>query len=80
MPHQILLCPIQFSIGVIVFEHAFWETIGHLPVYRRRLLAGLSTLGADEEHICAKAVTSSRPIVSRLVARRPFLLWSQYAP
>jgi hypothetical protein len=63
IPPQILLCPIQFSIGVIVFERLFWETIGHLPVYRRRLLAGLSTLGADEEHICAKAVTSSRPIV-----------------
>jgi hypothetical protein len=63
IPAQILLCPIQFSIGLIVFERAFWETIGRLPVYHRRLLAGLSTLGADEEHICAKAVTLSRPIV-----------------
>lgn len=63
LPTQILLCPIKFSIGLIVFERVFWETIGYLPVYHRRLLAGLSTLGADEEHICAKAVTSSRPIV-----------------
>lgn len=58
-----LFCPIQFSIGIIAFERQFWEMIGYLPVYRRRLLAGLSTLGGDEAYICSRALEASRPAV-----------------
>jgi hypothetical protein len=35
--------------------------IGHLPVYRRRLVFGISTQGADERHISAQAFGTSRP-------------------
>lgn len=61
MERQRLLCPIQFSIGLIAFERGFWELIGHLPVYRRRLLVGLNTLGGDEAYICRRALEISRP-------------------
>lgn len=58
-----LLCPIQFSIGMVAFERSFWELIGYLPVYRHRLLVGNSTLGGDEAYMCARAVEVSRPAV-----------------
>ncbi|MCB8881740.1 hypothetical protein ACELLULO517_15940 [Acidisoma cellulosilytica] len=58
-----LLSPIQFSIGIIVFERSFWETFGYFTVHRRKLLAGMNTLGGDEAHICAAAMLHSRPIV-----------------
>jgi hypothetical protein len=56
-----LFCPIQFSIGLIVFEKRFWELIGYLPVHRQRLIAGINTLGGDEAYICAHAMQASRP-------------------
>ncbi|HUB45653.1 MAG TPA: hypothetical protein VMB73_11765 [Acetobacteraceae bacterium] len=62
-PIRWLPSPIQFSIGLIAFERAFWEEIGYFPVYRRRLLVGASTLGGDEAYLCAKAVETSRPVV-----------------
>jgi hypothetical protein len=58
-----LLCPIQFSIGLIAFERLFWELIGYLKVSRRRILAGISTLGGDEAYLCARALEVSRPAV-----------------
>jgi hypothetical protein len=63
LPQERLTCPIQFSIGLIVFERSFWEQIGFLPVHRRRLLVGISTLGGDEAFLCARAVETSRPAV-----------------
>jgi hypothetical protein len=63
LEHQILLCPIQFSIGLIAFERRFWEQIGYLAVYRHRLLARLGTLGGDEAYLCARALETSRPAV-----------------
>jgi hypothetical protein len=58
-----LLCPIQFSIGLIAFERRFWELIGYLAVHRQRLIAGISTLGGDEAYICTRAMQTSRPAV-----------------
>jgi hypothetical protein len=58
-----LLSPIQFSIGIIVFERAFWEQFGYFMVHRRKIMAGMNTLGGDESHICAAAMVNSRPIV-----------------
>jgi len=58
-----LLCPIQFSIGMIAFERSFWQEIGYLPVYRHRLLVGNSTLGGDEAYMCARGVETARPVV-----------------
>lgn len=63
MPPRRLLCPIQFSIGLIVFERGFWEAIGCFAVHRHRLLAGISTLGGDEAYLCMRAMEASRPIV-----------------
>lgn len=60
---EMLLSPIKFSIGLIVFERAFWEEFRFFPVYRHRLLAGQSTLGGDEEFLCKECVDRSRPIV-----------------
>ncbi|MEP9379939.1 hypothetical protein ABLE91_24720 [Aquabacter sp. CN5-332] len=79
-PVRTLLCPVQFSIGLVAFERAFWEQIGHFPVFRRRLLAGMSTLGADEEYICAKAVSQSRPaVVTTAAFAGHFSFGPQYA-
>jgi hypothetical protein len=58
-----LLCPIQFSIGVIAFERAFWKSMGYFDVHRHKLLAGMSTLGGDEACLCAATMVMSRPIV-----------------
>jgi hypothetical protein len=58
-----LLCPIQFSIGLIAFERRFWQLIGYLAVYRHRLAVGINTLGGDEAYICTRAVEFSRPAV-----------------
>jgi hypothetical protein len=63
MERHRLLCPIQFSIGLIAFERSFWQQIGYFAVNRRRLLAGISTLGGDEAYLCAQAMERSRPIV-----------------
>lgn len=63
MPRRVLMCPIQFSIGLIAFERTFWEQIGYLAVYRHRLLAGLNTLGGDEAYLCTRALEASRPAV-----------------
>ncbi len=78
--HQRLLCPIQFSIGLIAFERQFWERIGYLPVYRRRLLAGESTLGGDEAYLCARALEMSRPgMVTTAALAGHFSFGPQYA-
>ena len=75
-----LLCPIQFSIGLIVFERAFWEEIGFLPVYRHRLLTGISTLGGDEAYICGQALEKSRPgVVTTATCAGHFSFGPQYA-
>jgi hypothetical protein len=75
-----LFCPIQFSIGLIAFERRFWELIRFLPVYRRRLLTGQSTLGGDEAYICAKAVETSRPgVVTTAALAGHFSFGPQYA-
>jgi hypothetical protein len=63
LPPRVLLCPIQFSIGLIAFERRFWEQIGYFAVHRSRLLAGLGTLGSDEAYLCARAMEMSRPAV-----------------
>lgn len=80
MPTEDLLSPIQFSIGIIVFERAFWEKFSYFSVSRRKLLAGMNTLGGDESHICASAMIHSRPIVvtSKTVAGH-FSFGGQYA-
>jgi hypothetical protein len=80
MPEEDLLSPIQFSIGMIVFERSFWEQFGYFNVPRRKLLTGMSTLGGDESHICAAAMLHSRPIVvtTRTVAGH-FSFGGQYA-
>lgn len=75
-----LPCPIQFSIGLIVFERRFWEHIGYLAVHRHRLLAGVSTLGGDEAYICARALESSRPaVVTTAALAGHFSFGPQYA-
>jgi hypothetical protein len=77
---QTILCPVQFNTGMIVFERAFWEMIGHFPVLRRRLVFGISTEGVDEAHLCASAVNASRPgIVTTAVMAGHFAYEPQYA-
>ena len=74
-----LFCPIQFSIGLIAFERRFWEAIGYFAVYRRRLLAGFSTLGADEAYICARGLETSRPgVVTTSAVAGHFSFGPQY--
>jgi hypothetical protein len=60
---EIRTASVQFSIGLIVFDRSFWETIGYFPVFRRCHAVGKSTLGADEEYLCGKAVSSGSPMV-----------------
>lgn len=80
MSREVLLCPVQFSIGLIAFEREFWETIGYLPVFRRRLMTGVSTLGADEEYLCARALAHSRPgVVTPATLAGHFSFGPQYA-
>ena len=78
LPRQRLTSPIQFSIGLIVFERAFWEAIGFLPVHRHRLLAGINTLGGRA--LCARAMQASRPgVVTTAVMAGHFSFGPQYA-
>jgi hypothetical protein len=63
MERRELLSPIQFSIGLIVFERSFWEQMGYFAVPRHKILARMSTLGGDEACLCTAAVINSRPIV-----------------
>jgi len=58
-----LFCPIRYNTGLIVFERTFWEEIGRFPVLRRRMMFGIQTDGADELHLCATAMTGSRPAI-----------------
>lgn len=75
-----LLCPIQFSIGMIAFERQFWEQIGYLAVHRHRLLMGLPTLGGDEAYICTRALEMSRPaVVTTAAVAGHFSFGPQYA-
>lgn len=69
-PVERVFCPVQFSIGCIVFARSFWSEIGGFVVFRRRLLMGISTLGADEAWLCARAQELSRPgvVTSKAVA------------
>jgi hypothetical protein len=79
-PRQALACPVQFNAGMVVFERAFWEMIGHFPVLRRRLVFGVSTEGVDEAHLCARAFTASRPgMVTTAVMAGHFAYEPQYA-
>jgi hypothetical protein len=59
---DVQMAGVQFSIGLIAFERAFWDEIGRLPVHRHRLALGKSTLGGDEEYICRQAVYRGRPM------------------
>jgi hypothetical protein len=80
MERQRIPCPIQFSIGLITFERRFWEMIGYLVVHRRRLLAGVSTLGGDEAYICARALEFSRPVmITTAAVAGHFSFGPQYA-
>ena len=80
MERRVLLCPIQFSIGLIAFERRFWEQMGYFLVHRHRLLAGLSTLGGDEAYMCARAVELSRPaVVTTAALAGHFSFGPQYA-
>lgn len=75
-----LYCAVQFSIGMIVFERAFWDEIGMLPVHRLRLAKGASTLGADEAYLCKAAVERSRPgVVATDALAGHFSFGPQYA-
>jgi hypothetical protein len=77
---QYLYCAVQFSIGLIVFERAFWEEIGMLPVHRRRRALGASTLGGDEAYLCKAAVEKSRPgVVTTDAFAGHFSFGPQYA-
>lgn len=58
-----LMSPVQFSIGIIVVERAFWSEIGFYPVKRHALAMGESTLGADEEYLCRMAIHFGRPMM-----------------
>jgi hypothetical protein len=79
-PIQTLFCPVQFSTGLIAFERSFWEMIGHLPVFRRRLVFGLSTHGADERHISTEACKRSRPgVITTGAFAGHFCFDAQYA-
>jgi len=79
-PPRTLPCSIQFSIGLIVFERAFWELFNYFPVERRRLLAGMSTLGSDEAHICRSALALSRPgVVTTAAFAGHFCFGPQYS-
>jgi hypothetical protein len=76
---QCLLCPIQFSIGLIGFERRFWELVGYLKVHRRLHLAGISTLGGDEAYLCARALELSRPgVVTTAALAGHFSFGPQY--
>lgn len=80
LERRVLLCPIQFSIGLIAFERRFWEEIGYFAVHRHRLVAGLSTLGGDEAYLCARAVEMSRPaVVTTAALAGHFSFGPQYA-
>jgi hypothetical protein len=80
LERRVLLCPIQFSIGLIAFERQFWEQIGSFAVHRHRLLAGLGTLGGDEAYLCARAVEMSRPaVVTTAALAGHFSFGPQYA-
>ena len=80
LERRVLLCPIQFSIGLIAFERRFWEQMGYFLVHRHRLLAGLSTLGGDEAYMCARAVELSRPaVVTTAALAGHFSFGPQYA-
>ena len=62
-PVDMLLSPIKFSIGLIVFERVYWEEFRFFRVYRHRLMAGQSTLGGDEQFLCRECIDRSRPII-----------------
>jgi hypothetical protein len=56
-----LHCAVRLNTSMIAFERSFWEAIDHLPVRRGKLIVGLSTQDADEEHLCKQALATSRP-------------------
>jgi hypothetical protein len=56
-PFEYSAAPHRFSIGAILFNREFWESIGGL---RTGLKEG--GLGLDEEHLCKDCMEMSRPI------------------
>ncbi len=72
LPEKLLYVPIVLNTGMIVFERSFWEAVGYLPVYRRRLVFGKNTNITDSEYICSRAMMLSRPVImtSHVVAGR----------
>jgi hypothetical protein len=63
MPERLLMPPIRFRAGLVVFQRSFWEDFGFFPVLRRRLMVGRSTECTDGDALGAAAITMSRPIV-----------------
>lgn len=57
------LHPVRIGGGMLVFERAFWDSIGYFPVYRRRLMVGRTTKDADSEYLAAQATLRAEPIL-----------------
>lgn len=56
--HELRPCPVRFSIGAILFERNFWESMKYFEV--NRLKTGM---GADEVQLCTFCCLNSRPIM-----------------
>ncbi|MEZ5856455.1 MAG: hypothetical protein R3D67_17535 [Hyphomicrobiaceae bacterium] len=63
MPEHLIYAPIVLNPGMIVFERSFWDDMGYLPVFRRRLIFGQDSIATDRHFISSRAVTMSRPVV-----------------
>ncbi|MFV0295236.1 MAG: hypothetical protein ACK5JT_03855 [Hyphomicrobiaceae bacterium] len=63
LPEKLIYAPIVVNPGMIVFDRSFWDEMGDLPVFRRRLMFGEDSLGTDHRYISSRAVTLSRPVV-----------------
>lgn len=57
-PFSYSAVPHRFSIGAILFEREFWETIGGLRTSFKQ-----GGLGLDETHLCKDCMGLSRPIL-----------------
>lgn len=55
---EIRPCPIRFSIGAILFEREFWESMGYFSVNKDG-----TSLGADEVEICTYGCIYSKPVM-----------------
>ena len=53
-----LVCPIRFSIGIILFERDLWKGMGYFHVSSKG-----SDMGSDEVQINEYCLIQSRPMV-----------------